>query len=70
MARRVRDAVGLEAAEAMKDNPNEIADHLVEEHGLEGAVAVVADGIADAHSSGSLYDLSIWREVRKILNDR
>jgi hypothetical protein len=54
----------------MKDNPKNIAEHLVEEHGLEGAIAAATDGIADAHGNGSLYDLSIWREVRKILNDR
>jgi len=36
VAGKVRDAVGLEAAEAMKDDPKEIADHLVEEHGLKG----------------------------------
>ena len=54
----------------MKDNPKEIAEHLIEEHGLEGAIAAAADGIAEAHGSDSLYDLSIWREVRNILNDR
>jgi hypothetical protein len=62
--------VGLEAAEAMNDDPNEIAEHLIEEHGLEGAIIATANGIADAHGNGSLYDLSIWREVRNILNDR
>ena len=62
--------MGLEAAEAMKDDPKEIAEHLIEEHGLEGAKSAVADGIDGAHGSGNLYDLSIWREVRKILNDR
>jgi hypothetical protein len=54
----------------MKDDPKEIAEHLIEEHGLEGAIAAVADGIAHAHGNGSLYELSIWREVRIILNDR
>ena len=62
--------MGLEAAEAMKDDPKEIADHLIKEHGLDGAIAAAANGIADAHRSGGLYDLSIWREVRNILNDR
>ena len=38
MAGPVRDAVGLEAAEAMKDDPKEIAEHLIDEHGLDGAI--------------------------------
>jgi hypothetical protein len=54
----------------MKDNPKKIAKHLVEEHGLEGAIAAATDGIANAHGNGNFYDLSIWREVRNILNDR
>mgnify|MGYP003996101475 CR=1 FL=1 len=54
----------------MKDDPKEIAEHLIEEHGLEGAIAAAANGIANAHGNGSLYDLKIWREVRNILNDR
>jgi len=54
----------------MNDDPKEIAEHLIEQHGLEGAIAATTNGIADAHGSGSLYDLSIWREVRNILNDR
>jgi hypothetical protein len=62
--------LGLAAAEAMKDNPKKIAKHLVEEHGLEGAIAAATDGIANAHGNGNFYDLSIWREVRNILNDR
>jgi len=44
MAGPVRDAVELEAAEAMRDNPKEIADQLVEEHGLEVAIATVTEG--------------------------
>ena len=62
--------MGLEAAKAMNDDPKEIADHLVEEHGIEGAKLTVRDGIANAHDEDALYELSIWREVRKILNER
>jgi hypothetical protein len=54
----------------MNDDPKEIADHLVEEHGIEGAKLTVRDGIANAHDEDALYELSIWREVRKILNER
>ena len=54
----------------MKDDPHEIAENLIEEHGLEGAKNAVAEGIADAHGRGGLYELSVWRDVRKILDDQ
>ena len=61
----------LEAAKkAMKDDPKEIAEHLINEHGLQAARAAVAEGIAEANRNGGFYQLSIWREVRKILNDQ
>jgi N-acetylglutamate synthase-like GNAT family acetyltransferase len=53
----------------MKDDPNQIAENLVKEYGLEGARIAATEGIAKAHQSGGLYELSIWREVRKIFDD-
>jgi len=70
VARWVRNAMGMAAKKAMKDDPNEIVVHLIKEHGLEGAKYVVAEGIAEAHRKRGLYELSIWRDVRKILDDR
>ncbi len=50
-----------------KENPSEIAEHLAQENGLEGAIQVMRDGIAKAHQDGDNYSLSIWREVRRKL---
>lgn len=54
----------------MKDDPKEIAEHLIQEHGIQGAKNAVNGGIAEANRQNDFYRLSIWREVRKILNDR
>ncbi|MFP6888719.1 MAG: hypothetical protein VCF07_03025 [Nitrospinota bacterium] len=54
----------------MKDDPHEIAEHLIKEHGIQGAKNAVTDSIAEANRIGSLYELSIWRDVRKILDDQ
>ncbi len=50
-----------------KDNPLEIAEHLVLANGLEGAIQAASDGVAQAHRDGDNYILSVWREVRKKL---
>jgi hypothetical protein len=51
----------------MKDDPSQIADHLIEDHGVEGALEMVRDGIELAHDIGDNYRLSVWREVRQVL---
>ena len=54
----------------MKDDPNQIADNLIEQHGVDGALEMVREGIATAHANGDNYRLSVWRDVRRILQDR
>ncbi len=54
----------------MNDRPNQIAGHLVDQFGLEGAMEAVRNGVTDAHAAGDNYRLSIWREVRRLLRDR
>ena len=54
----------------MRDNPEEIADHLVKEHGLGGAMSAVDEGKTKAASEGDNYGLSVWREVKVVLKNR
>jgi hypothetical protein len=54
----------------VRDDPTEIADHLMKEHGLDAALAVVDDGKRDANRIGDYYALSVWREVKAILGNR
>lgn len=54
----------------MRDNPEEIADHLVREHGHNGAMAAVDEGKTKAASEGDNYGLSVWREVKVVLKNR
>jgi hypothetical protein len=54
----------------MKDDPNQIADWLIEEHGQEGAKQVALDGVFQALDVGDNYRLSVWREVRHVLAQR
>ena len=51
----------------MNDNPGQIADHLIEQHGFDGALEAVREGIATAKANGDNYRLSVWREVSRVL---
>ncbi len=52
----------------MPDNSSdEIADNLIEQHGLDGAIKAAMEYTATA---GDNYTLSVWREVKTILRKR
>jgi hypothetical protein len=54
----------------MRNDPEQIAEHLIEQHGVDGALTVAMEGIAAAHEGGDNYGLSVWREVRRALRDK
>ncbi len=54
----------------MNDDPSQIADYLIEQHGVDGALEMVREGIATAHANRENYRLSVWREVKRIFQDR
>jgi hypothetical protein len=54
----------------VRDDPKEIADHLQNKHGLKEAMAVVDKGKREASLEGNNYTLSIWREIKVILQNR
>ncbi len=61
------DAYPMAAVRVDRDDPQEIADHLIQEHGIEGAVQAVMDGVKHCHGVGDYYALSVWRDVRRLL---
>ena len=54
----------------MSDAPDQIAAHLVQEHGLDRALQKAIEGATTAQEAGDNYDLSIWREVKQMLRDQ
>ncbi len=54
----------------MPDDPKQIANFLIREHGLNDALTRTAAGIATAHEERDNYALSVWREVKRILQER
>ena len=54
----------------LRDDPQAIAEHLVQERGLEGALDRATEGTTAAQNQGDNYALSVWREVKRILRER
>jgi len=56
----------------MKDDSSQIANNLIAQHGVDGALESVRDGIASTHADADAdnYRLSVWREVRRLLRDK
>ena len=50
--------------------PSQTAKSLLEEHGKDRALKVVNDGIVAAHKESDNYALSVWREVKAILQSK
>ena len=51
------------------DDPKEIAMHLVKENGIGRARQIAVEGTTSANEHGDFYRLSVWREVKRILQE-
>ena len=51
----------------MHDNPREIAEYLIQQHGLHGALNTAIEGAVSAHDAGDFYTLSVWREIKAVI---
>ena len=54
----------------MPEDPKQIANDLIREHGLNDALTRAVAGTATAHHEQDNYALSVWREVKRILQGR
>ena len=54
----------------MSDDPQQIANYLVQEQGLKQAMQSALEGAAEAQRAGDNYSLSVWREVKTILREK
>ena len=54
----------------MNDEPSQIANNLIAQQGVGGAMESVREEIASAHAIEDNYSLSVWREVGRILRDK
>ena len=61
----------IDYAVTMKDNPQEIIEYLIAEHGsAEAALNTAVEGAVEALKADDLYALSVWRDVKRILREK
>ncbi len=53
----------------LKDDPSDIAEYLIQDNGIDGALQKASDGIMKSQNDKDNYALSVWREVKTILRD-
>ncbi|MBT5264400.1 MAG: hypothetical protein HOL85_06185 [Rhodospirillaceae bacterium] len=51
----------------MQHDPEQIAAYLTQKHGLEGAKSYALEQVIETQAEQDLYALSIWREVKQLL---
>jgi hypothetical protein len=54
----------------MNREAERIARELIDQHGAERAYREALEGGIAAQKSGDFYRLSVWREVKQIINQR
>jgi len=58
------------AAFPRRIDANVIAEELIREYGMDHALKRATEGTFGAQKDGDNYQLSVWREVKVILNSR
>ena len=54
----------------MNDDPKQLAKYLVQQHGSSEAALITAmEGTTEANVTGDLYALSVWRDIKRILQE-
>ena len=59
----------MQRDQPVSDDPLEIVRFLVRENGLDRARQIALEGTTTANAEGNFYRLSVWREVKHVLQD-
>jgi hypothetical protein len=52
----------------MNDDPHEISNQLIVQHGsANAALSAAAEGAVEAQKKKDMYGLSVWRDVKRVL---
>lgn len=54
----------------MTNDPNIIADQMIQEHGLDGALQTALEATQVSLEARDNYSVSVWREIKRVLKDR
>ena len=54
----------------MTNNPNIIADQMIQEHGLDGALQKAQEATQVSLKTRDNYSASVWRDIKRVLSER
>jgi hypothetical protein len=54
----------------MTHDPQIIADQMIQEHGLDGALQTAQEATQVSLKARDNYSTSIWREIKRVLGER
>jgi hypothetical protein len=54
----------------MTHDPNIIADQMIQEHGLDGALQTAQEATQMSLKARDNYSASIWRDIKRVLSER
>ena len=54
----------------MTDDPNIIADQMIQEHGIDDAIQTAQEATRVSLKDRDNYSVSVWREVKRVLRER
>ena len=54
----------------MTNDPNIIADQMIQEHGLDGALQNAQEATQVSLKARDNYSASVWRDIKRVLSER
>ena len=54
----------------MTNDPNIIADQMIKEHGLDGALQTAQQATQVSLKARDNYSASVWRDIKRVLSER
>jgi hypothetical protein len=54
----------------MTNDPNIIADQMIQEHGLDGALQKAQEATQVSLKARDNYSASVWRDIKRVLSER
>ena len=54
----------------MTNDPNIIADQMIQEHGLDGALQKAQEATQVSLKARDNYSASVWRHIKRVLSER
>ena len=56
--------------QSSRPDPEQIAERLIQQHGLDRAAEIALQQTIEVQADEDLYALSVWREIKRVLRGK